>query len=91
MTRILTTCRQCGDIEATLDDISVQIWSDTDHGEYTLRCPICAAVTVWPASPSVIDLLAASTTGSSHRPRAGESPNPAERRPRTPGRHLRRR
>lgn len=106
MARILTTCRSCGDVEVTLDDISVQMWGDTDHGEYTLRCPVCATVTVWPATPSVIDLLAASgvrlatgpdrsgrpsTTGSSHRPRAGEGPNPAGRRRPTPGRHLRRR
>lgn len=105
MARILTTCRQCGDVEVTLDDISVRVWGDTGHGEYTLCCPVCAMVTVWPATPTVIDLLAASgatlatgparparpsAAGSSHRAKAAEGPKPGGRRRPTPGRHRRR-
>jgi len=107
MVRILTTCRHCGDVEVTLDDIRVQVWLETDHGEYTLHCPSCATVTVRPANPETIDLLAASgaametvlrgsgrtsPTGSGHRPRTSPGPAAASRRRRRIlGRHPRRR
>ena len=107
MVRILTICQHCGDVEVTLDDISVQVWLDTDHGEYTLQCPNCATVTVWPASPETIDLLVASgaaietvprgsgrtsPTGSGHRPRTSPgSASVARSRRRILGRHPRRR
>jgi hypothetical protein len=107
MVRILSICRHCGDVEVTLDDISVQVWIDTDHGEYTLQCPNCANVTVWPATPETVDLLVASgavmetvargpgrptPTGTGHRPRTSSGPDSAaRRRRRILGHHPRRR
>jgi hypothetical protein len=72
-----------------------------------LQCPTCATVTVWPANPATIDLLAASgaametvsrgpgrasAPGSGHRPRTSAGPASVARpRRRILGRHPRRR
>lgn len=71
MVRILTICQHCGDVEVTLDDISVRVWAGTDQGEYTLQCPECTAATVWAANPETIDVLAAS--GAELQPVGGVS------------------
>lgn len=98
MVRVLAICRQCGDVEVTLDDIRLRVWTDSDRGEYTLHCPDCATPSVWAAGPETIDLLVASgasfesvsvgprPSGSPDRPSRPGAPGAPAARHRWPGR-----
>ena len=60
MSTALVSCATCGDLELTTADLTVHIWDSNDHGDFSFRCPICAAIIVIPAGTRTIDLLMAS-------------------------------
>ncbi|MFM7059992.1 MAG: hypothetical protein ACKOZL_02240 [Actinomycetes bacterium] len=60
MTTIRANCPECGDVQLKVDDLTVRVCADDEHGAYTFRCPSCATVVVKDASRRIIDLLVSS-------------------------------
>ncbi len=59
MTTIRTTCSQCGDVELSTADISLELVGTGDEGTYRFACPTCSMTQHRPASHRVVSILLA--------------------------------
>lgn len=59
MTTIKTTCRLCGDIEITPDDVRLELEPGGREGEYLFTCPQCLQEHRKPANQRVVGVLLA--------------------------------
>jgi hypothetical protein len=57
VTTIRASCPTCGDVELTINDVSVRVCSANERGSYAFQCPRCAIVINKPAERRIIDLL----------------------------------
>ena len=60
MTTIRASCPSCGDVDLTVEDVSVHVCSDDRRGSYSFRCPECQLAVSKPAEPNVVDILVSS-------------------------------
>lgn len=60
MAMIRTSCPDCGDVEFTTSDISVEVTSDDGSGIYRFICPECISLVIKSVESRTIDLLLAS-------------------------------
>lgn len=60
MARVRATCETCGDIELSIDDVSVRICREDHDGTYSFTCPTCVTHHQKEASRRTLDLLVAS-------------------------------
>ena len=60
MTTIRASCPSCGDVDLTVEDVSVRVCSNDQRGSYSFRCPECQLAVAKPADPNVVELLVAS-------------------------------
>lgn len=60
MPTIRATCSDCGDVELTVEDVTVRVCLEDNSGTYRFRCPSCEMTVVKPAEPRIVDLLVAS-------------------------------
>ena len=60
MTTILTTCRNCGTLDLTIDEIMLE------PGHYRFECPECYRPSILPISPKIIAILV--TVGVKYAP-----------------------
>lgn len=65
MTTIKTTCQRCGDIHLTPGDLALELTPNSDEGNYTFTCPVCATAQSRPANARVVSVLLA--TGVSYQ------------------------
>ncbi len=59
MTTIKTTCRQCGDIHLTPDDVALELRPGGREGDYKFTCPTCTNQQRRPANSRVVSVLLA--------------------------------
>jgi hypothetical protein len=59
MTTIRTTCRRCGDVELTPEDLSLELVPSSGEGTYRFDCPVCGVTRRRPASHRVVSILLA--------------------------------
>jgi hypothetical protein len=57
---IRASCPECGDVELTTRDVSVQVCSSNNEGSYSFLCPHCRLAVSKPAEPRIVDLLVSS-------------------------------
>ena len=72
MTTIRTTCQECGDVELSTSDISLELTGAGNAGFYRFSCPTCLSVQVRPATRRVISILLA--TGVNYEITLGAAP-----------------
>ena len=60
MTTIRASCPTCGDVELTVQDVTVRVCAADNSGSYTFRCPSCATMVAKAAEPRIVDLLVSS-------------------------------
>ena len=60
MTTIRASCPSCGDVDLTVEDVSVHVCADDRRGSYSFRCPECHMAVSKPAEPNVVDILVSS-------------------------------
>jgi hypothetical protein len=60
MGTIRASCSDCGDVELTAGDVTVQVCSANSAGSYSFTCPTCVRVVVKSAEPRVVELLVTS-------------------------------
>ena len=60
MTTIRASCPSCGDVDLTVEDVSVHVCADDRRGSYSFRCPDCRLAVSKPAEPNVVDILVSS-------------------------------
>jgi hypothetical protein len=60
MARVRATCDHCGDIELSIEAVSVRICREDHDGTYLFDCPDCEAPHEKEASRRTLDLLVAS-------------------------------
>ena len=60
MTTIRASCPSCGDVDLTVEDVSVYVCADDRRGSYSFRCPECQLAVSKPAEPNVVDILVSS-------------------------------
>jgi hypothetical protein len=60
VTTIRASCPSCGDVDLTVNDVSVRVCSNDHRGSYAFRCPECELAVAKPAEPNVVELLVAS-------------------------------
>ena len=60
MTTIRASCPSCGDVDLTVEDVSVYVCADDRRGSYSFRCPACQLAVSKPAEPNVVDILVSS-------------------------------
>lgn len=63
MTTIRTTCKRCGDIELTTEDVGLELAEDDSTGNYRFECPECGSVQRKPANHRVVSILLATGVG----------------------------
>lgn len=59
MTTIRSICVDCGDIDVSIDHISIERTTDTRRSVYVFACPSCGTSYRRPASPQVVEALLA--------------------------------
>ena len=57
MATIRASCRDCGDVELTVHDMTVRVCAEDNKGSYAFRCPRCRMAVTKAAEPRIIDLL----------------------------------
>lgn len=58
MTTVRAQCPACGDVQLTIDDLTVRVCSDDDTpSAYRFRCPGCEQTVQREASPRIVELL----------------------------------
>jgi len=60
VTTIRASCPSCGDVDLTVEDVSVHVCADDRRGSYSFRCPECHMAVSKPAEPNVVDILVSS-------------------------------
>jgi hypothetical protein len=60
MTTIRASCPDCGDVELTVNDVTVLVCAEDNSGSYAFRCPECEIAVSKPAESRIIDLLVSS-------------------------------
>src|SRR5205085_9057911 len=60
VTTIRASCPSCGDVDLTVEDVSVYVCADDRRGSYSFRCPACQLAVSKPAEPNVVDILVSS-------------------------------
>lgn len=60
MTTIRASCPTCGDVELTVEDVTVLVCADDNQGSYAFRCPECLLAVSKGAEPRIVDLLVSS-------------------------------
>lgn len=60
MARVRATCEQCGDVELSVEAVTVRICDSADDGTYVFTCPDCLASLEKESSRQTLDLLVAS-------------------------------
>jgi predicted RNA-binding Zn-ribbon protein involved in translation (DUF1610 family) len=56
---VRATCPTCGDVELTVDDVSVQLCVTTAQATYSFVCPACELIVNKEANGSVVESLTA--------------------------------
>lgn len=56
---VWATCSTCGDVELTSKSVQIQTCITDGTSTYSFVCPTCSLITNKPASPSVVESLAA--------------------------------
>ena len=60
MTTIRASCPTCGDVELTVDDVTVLVCAADNRGSYAFLCPRCMLAVAKDAEPRIVDLLISS-------------------------------
>lgn len=60
MTTIRASCPECGDVELTVEDVTVLVCAEDNSGSYAFRCPDCEIAISKPAEGRIVDLLVSS-------------------------------
>jgi len=60
MTTIRASCPDCGDVELTVDDVTVLVCAEDNAGSYAFRCPDCRLAVSKAAESRIVDLLVSS-------------------------------
>lgn len=64
MVQVIARCPQCGDVELSIDAVSVLVDERRGSGAYSFSCPGCGHVTSRRVSPRMTDTLVSS--GAAH-------------------------
>lgn len=59
MTTIRTSCKRCGDVELTPNDVTLELTSSSETGTYLFDCPVCHEQQRRPANHRVVSVLLA--------------------------------
>src|SRR5207247_107084 len=57
VTTIRASCPSCGDVELTVEDVTVRVCAADDQGSYLFRCPLCRLTVTKEAEGRIVDLL----------------------------------
>jgi predicted RNA-binding Zn-ribbon protein involved in translation (DUF1610 family) len=58
VTTVRAQCPMCGDVQLTIDELTVRVGTDeTEGGTYRFVCPKCREEVVRRASPRIVELL----------------------------------
>lgn len=60
MATIRASCPDCGDVELTTRDLTVQVCEADNRGAYRFRCPKCTMTVVKDAETRIVELLVSS-------------------------------